>query len=79
MRAPINEFPWPIGFRLVGFFIAFFAQFRLKYHIDRDKGVQIEDMSELHRQAFHRGKFLRSAVWGCWLHRLVRRQPHLRP
>jgi hypothetical protein len=48
MRAPINEFPWPIGFGLVGFFIAFFVQFRLKYHIDRDKVVQIEDMSELY-------------------------------
>jgi hypothetical protein len=48
MRAPINEFPWPIGFGLVGFFIAFFVQFRLKYHIDRDKVVQIDDMSELY-------------------------------
>jgi hypothetical protein len=47
MRTPIHEFPWPIGFGLVGFFIAFFVQFRLRHHIDREKVLQIEDMSEL--------------------------------
>jgi hypothetical protein len=48
MRAPIHEFPWPLGFGLVGFFIAFVLQFRLKNHIDRDKVLQIQDMSELY-------------------------------
>jgi hypothetical protein len=43
-----QQFPWPIGFGLIGFFIAFFTQFRLKYHVDRDKVLQIEDMSELY-------------------------------
>jgi hypothetical protein len=48
MRTPIHEFPWPLGFGLIGFFIAFVLQFRLKNHIDRDKVLQIEDMSELY-------------------------------
>jgi hypothetical protein len=48
MRTPIHEFPWPLGFGLIGFFIAFVVQFRLKYHIDREKVFQIEDMSELY-------------------------------
>ena len=48
MRAPIYGFPWPLAFGLIGFFIGFFVQFRLKYHIDRDKILQIEDMSELY-------------------------------
>lgn len=41
-------FPWPIGIGLIGFFIAFFIQFRLKYHIDREKVLQVQDMSELY-------------------------------
>ena len=48
MRTPIHEFPWPLGLGLIGFFIAFVLQFRLKNHIDRDKVLQIEDMSELY-------------------------------
>ncbi|MFN2507448.1 MAG: hypothetical protein ABR589_01595 [Chthoniobacterales bacterium] len=48
MRAPLNGFPWPLGFGLIGFFIAFVVQFRLKHHIDRDKVLAIEDMSELY-------------------------------
>ena len=48
MQHEIQQFPWPIGFGLIGFFIAFFMQFRLKYHVDRDKVLQIEDMSELY-------------------------------
>ena len=48
MRAPIHEFPRPIGFGLIGFFIAFFVQFRLKHYIDRDKVMSMQDMSELY-------------------------------
>jgi hypothetical protein len=48
MRTPIHEFPWPLGFGLIGFAIAFVVQFRLKYHIDREKILQIEHMSELY-------------------------------
>lgn len=44
----INCFPWPIGFGLIGFFIAFFVQFRLKHHIDREKVLLTQDMSELY-------------------------------
>ena len=48
MRVPINELPWPFAFGLVGFVIAFVLQFRLKYHIDREKVLQLDDMSELY-------------------------------
>jgi hypothetical protein len=48
MRTPIHEFPWPIAFGLIGFFIAFVVQFRLKHYIDRDKVLSIQDMSELY-------------------------------
>jgi hypothetical protein len=58
MRAPINEFPWPLGIGLIGFFIAFFVQFRLKYHIDREKVLQIEDMSELYPNSIPPKKIL---------------------
>jgi hypothetical protein len=58
MRAPINEFPWPIGFGLIGFFVAFFIQFRLKHHIDRDKVLQIENMSELYPNSIPPRKIL---------------------
>jgi hypothetical protein len=43
----MNKFPWPLGLGFVGFFIAFFIQFRLRYHIDREKVINLEDMSEL--------------------------------
>jgi len=58
MRAPINEFPWPIGFGLIGFFVAFFIQLRLKHHIDRDKVLQIENMSELYPNSIPPRKIL---------------------
>jgi len=58
MRAPINEFPWPIGFGLVGFLIAFVVQFRLKHHIDREKVMQIEDMAELYPNSIPPRKIL---------------------
>ena len=58
MRAPINEFPWPIGFGLVGFLIAFVVQFRLKHHIDRDKVMQIQHMSELYPNSIPPRKIL---------------------
>jgi hypothetical protein len=32
----------------MGFFIAFFVQFRLKYHVDREKVLALKDMSELY-------------------------------
>ncbi len=48
MRVPINELPWPFAFGLVGFVIVFLLQFRLKYHVDREKVLQLEDMSELY-------------------------------
>lgn len=48
MRTQIHQFPWPLGFGLVGFFVAFFIQFRLKYHIDREKVLELDDMSELY-------------------------------
>ena len=58
MRAPIHEFPWPLGFGLIGFVIAFLVQFRLKYHIDRDKVLQIEDISELYPNSIPPKKIL---------------------
>ena len=33
---------------LIGFAIAFIVQFRLKHHVDREKVLAIEDMSELY-------------------------------
>jgi hypothetical protein len=58
MAAQIHEFPWPLGFGLIGFFIAFFVQFRLKHHIDRDKVMQIQDMTELYPNSIPPKKIL---------------------
>ena len=44
----IQGFPWPLIPGLIGFVIAFIAQFRLKNHIDRDKVLAIQDMAELY-------------------------------
>ncbi|MFL6519608.1 MAG: hypothetical protein ACJ8NS_05255 [Chthoniobacterales bacterium] len=46
----IEGFPWPIFPALIGFLVAFFIQFRLKYHADREKVLQLEDMSQLYTQ-----------------------------
>jgi hypothetical protein len=43
-----QPFPWPLIPGLIGFFIAFFVQFRLKYHVDREKVLALKDMSELY-------------------------------
>lgn len=54
----LTGFPWPIGFGLIGFFIAFFVQFRLKYHIDREKVLRTQDMSELYPHSIPPRKIL---------------------
>ena len=54
----VKNFPWPIIPGLVGFFISFFIQFRLKYHVDREKVLQLEDMSELYAQGLPPRKLL---------------------
>ena len=41
-------FPWPLIPGLIGFFIAFFLQFRLRHHVDREKVLALQDMSELY-------------------------------
>ena len=47
-RVPIRELPWPFAFGLVGFVIAFFLQFRIRYHIDPNKVRELDQMSELY-------------------------------
>ncbi len=43
----LEGFPWPLIPGVIGFFVGFFVQFRLKYHVDREKVLQLDDMSEL--------------------------------
>ena len=43
---------------LLGFGIGFVVQFRLKYHVDRDKVLQLQDMSELYTQGLPPRKIL---------------------
>jgi hypothetical protein len=54
----VKNFPWPMIPGLVGFFIGFFIQFRLKHHVDREKVLQIEDMSELYAHGLPPRKLL---------------------
>ena len=52
---------------LIGFGIAFFVQFRLKNHIDRDKVSKIQDMAELYPNSIPPKKILTER--GMELHR----------
>jgi hypothetical protein len=54
----MNEFPWLIIPGLVGIAVAFFVQFRLKYYIDRDKIINLQDMTELYPGSIPPKKFL---------------------
>jgi hypothetical protein len=54
----LKGFPWPLIPGFVGFFIGFFVQFRLKYHVDREKVLQLKDMSELYTQGLPPRKIL---------------------
>jgi hypothetical protein len=51
-------FPWPMIPCLIGFFIGFFVQFRLKYHVDREKVLQLDNMAELYTQGLPSRKIL---------------------
>lgn len=42
-----QQFPWPMILSVIGFAVGFVVQFRLKHHVDREKVIQLEDMSEL--------------------------------
>jgi hypothetical protein len=53
-----TTFPWPMIPGLIGFGIAFFVQFRLKNHIDRDKVIKIQDMAELYPNSIPPKKIL---------------------
>jgi len=50
LAATLKGFPWPLIPGLMGFVVAFFIQFRLKYHVDSDKVLKLEDMSQLYTQ-----------------------------
>jgi len=54
----LEGFPWPMILGLIGFFIGFFVQLRLKYHVDREKVLQLEDMAELYAQGLPPRKIL---------------------
>jgi len=56
--AKLEGFPWPLIPGLIGFFIGFFVRFRLKYHVDREKVLQLDDMSELYSQGLPPRKIL---------------------
>jgi len=44
----MSGFPWPLLVCVPGFVIAFVVQFRLKYHVDREKVLRLEDLSKLY-------------------------------
>ena len=54
---------------LIGFAVAFFVQFQLKHHVDRDKVSKIQDMSELYPNSIPPKKVLteRGAKLYRWL------------
>ena len=54
----LEGFPWPMIFGLIGFFIGFFVQFRLKYHVDREKVLRLDDMADLYSQGLPPRKIL---------------------
>jgi len=54
----LQGFPWPMIPGLIGFFVGFFVQFRLKYHVDREKVLQLDDMSQLYTQGLPPRKIL---------------------
>jgi hypothetical protein len=54
----LEGFPWPLIPGMIGFFIGFFIQFRLKHHVDREKVLQLEDMAELYTQGLPPRKLL---------------------
>ncbi|MGV3531683.1 MAG: hypothetical protein ACO1QR_04880 [Chthoniobacteraceae bacterium] len=44
----MKSFPWPLLVGVIGFAVAFVVQFRLKHHVDREKVLRLEDLSELY-------------------------------
>jgi hypothetical protein len=51
-------FPWPLVPGIIAFLVVFFLQFRLRYHVDREKVLQLDDLSELYTQGLPPRKIL---------------------
>jgi len=58
IAATNQPFPWPLIPGLIGFFIAFVVQFRIKHHVDREKVLALKDMSELYSSGMPPRKIL---------------------
>ena len=68
--ATIQGFPWLLIPGAAGFLIAFIVQFQLKYHVDREKIVQLDDMAKLYPNGIPPRKILtergqRLYLWYC--------------